>query len=158
VSASVREIERLYRNRYGRFRDGLAAVTGSYDSAHDVVQEAFARAVAGVDQFRGEGSLEGWVWRISLHLAMRERRNGNGRVVLDDVDGTVVRPEADPELAEALRALPPRRRLIVFLRYHADLSYEAIAEQCGISEGTVAASLAQAHAVLKPILERTRNG
>ena len=158
MSPSVSEVELLYRTRYRRFRDGLAPITGSHESAHDVVQEAFARAVAGLDQFRGEGSLEGWVWRIAFRLALRGSRNGHRRLVLEELDATVVRPEADPELAEALKQLPPRRRLIVFLRYYGDLSYTEIAELCGISEGTVAASLAQAHAALKPTLERTHNG
>jgi RNA polymerase sigma factor (sigma-70 family) len=54
----------------------------------------------------------------------------------------------DPELAAALRALSPRRKLVVFLRYFADLSYAEIAEACGMSEGTVAATLAQARAEL----------
>jgi DNA-directed RNA polymerase specialized sigma24 family protein len=42
---------------------------------------------------------------------------------------------ADPDLAAAIRALPPRRRLIVFLRYFADLPYDAIAELAGITPG-----------------------
>lgn len=52
-------------------------------------------------------------------------------------------------LAEALQALPPKRRLIVFLRYFADLSYAEIGELCGVSEGTVGATLAQARAALE---------
>jgi RNA polymerase sigma factor (sigma-70 family) len=59
----------------------------------------------------------------------------------------------DPELAAAIRRLPPRRRLIVFLRYFGDLSYEAIGELCGISEGTVGAALAQAHEELRRELQ-----
>ena len=55
-------------------------------------------------------------------------------------------------LHEALRALPPRRRLVFFLRYFADLSYEEIAAACGISEGTVAAALAQARAAVAEAL------
>ena len=55
---------------------------------------------------------------------------------------------AIPRLATAIRALPPRRRLIVFLHYFADLPYRDIAEVLAISEGTVAASLAQARAAL----------
>lgn len=39
----------MYRERYVGFRNALAAVTGSYDSARDAVQEAFARA-AGAGQ------------------------------------------------------------------------------------------------------------
>ena len=61
-------------------------------------------------------------------------------------------PERDPELAAAVRALPPRRRLIVFLRYFADFSYEEVAAACGVSEGTVAAALAQARAELRNAL------
>jgi RNA polymerase sigma factor (sigma-70 family) len=55
-------------------------------------------------------------------------------------------------LADALRALPPKRRLVVFLRYFADLSYADIAGICGTSEGTVAATLAHAHESLHEAL------
>jgi RNA polymerase sigma factor (sigma-70 family) len=65
----------------------------------------------------------------------------------------LVQPERDPALADAIGALPPRRRLIVFLRYYADLSYTEIASACDVSEGTVAATLAQAHRALAAILE-----
>jgi DNA-directed RNA polymerase specialized sigma24 family protein len=42
---------------------------------------------------------------------------------------------------------------MVFLRYYADLSYAEIAEACGVSEGTVAAALAQARAALADALD-----
>jgi RNA polymerase sigma-70 factor (ECF subfamily) len=61
--------------------------------------------------------------------------------------------DSDPELAEAIRRLPPRRRLIVFLRYFGDLSYEQIAELMEISVGTVGAALTQAHEELRRELE-----
>jgi DNA-directed RNA polymerase specialized sigma24 family protein len=44
---------------------------------------------------------------------------------------------------------------VVFLRYFADLSYTEIAFVCGISEGTVAATLAQAHTALREQLDGT---
>jgi DNA-directed RNA polymerase specialized sigma24 family protein len=43
--------------------------------------------------------------------------------------------------------------LIVFLRYFGDFSYAGIAAACDVSEGTVAATLAQAHAELRSALE-----
>ncbi|MEO9175016.1 MAG: sigma factor-like helix-turn-helix DNA-binding protein [Gaiellales bacterium] len=49
--------------------------------------------------------------------------------------------------------LSPRRRLVVFLHYYADLSYASIAEPADMSEGTVAATLAQARAALRVALE-----
>jgi RNA polymerase sigma-70 factor (ECF subfamily) len=148
------EIERVYRERYVAFRNALVTVTGSHEAARDAVQEAFARALRSQDQFRGEGTLDAWVFRIALRTALETRRNGREVALLDDADPTLPVPERDPELAAALRELPPRRRLIVFLRYFADLSYSEIAAVCEISEGTVAASLAQARADLLEALER----
>jgi RNA polymerase sigma factor (sigma-70 family) len=109
----------------------------------------------GYNQFRG-GCLEAWIWRIALSCALDGRRSAwrlrlNGVAVLPDPQ--VVDPARDPELAAAVRALAPRRRLMVFLRYYADLSYAEIAEACGVSEGTVAAALAQARAALADALD-----
>ena len=73
MGASKGEIEELYRQRYAGFRRALATVTGSYESAHDVVQEAFARALAERHGFRREAPLGAWVWRIALRLALDER-------------------------------------------------------------------------------------
>src|SRR5215207_10026606 len=117
-------IERIYRSRYSGFRNALATVTGSYDSAHDAVQEAFARALAKQSDFRG-GSPEAWIWTIALRCALGSRADP---LPLDDLKPELVEPERDAELAFALRELPPRRRLMVFLRYFADLDYAQIAE------------------------------
>jgi RNA polymerase sigma-70 factor (ECF subfamily) len=145
-------LERLYRERYARFRDGLATITGSYDTAHDVVQDAFAQALVKRRGFRGEGSLEGWVWRIAFRLALKERRGGGARA-LESVEPSVVEPRRDPELTAALQGLPARQRLIVFLHYFADLPYAEVAEICAISEGTVGAALNQARSALRDALE-----
>ena len=51
----------------------------------------------------------------------------------------------DPSLAAAVRKLHPQRRVVIFLRYFADLSYAEIGEVLGIAEGTVAATLSKAH-------------
>ncbi|HEY5479365.1 MAG TPA: RNA polymerase sigma factor [Gaiellaceae bacterium] len=155
MGTSAKELELLYRNRFGAFRNGLAPICGGFERAHDAVQEAFARALREQDRFRGEGSLEGWVWRIAFRVALDEHRNGH-EVLPDEAfeQAAVPRPERDHDLAEALRMLPPRRKLIVFLRHFADLPYAEIAELCEISEGTVAATLARAHEELAEALSR----
>ncbi len=146
-------IERVYLARYAGFRRAAAAVLGDFDAAHDAVQDGFARALVERRQFRG-GSLEAWIWRIVLRKALDLRR---GRLLTGsiehDFDLGLVESDGDPALAEAIRALPPRRRLIVFLRYFADLRYADIAELCEVDEGTVAATLARAHADLRRALE-----
>jgi RNA polymerase sigma-70 factor (ECF subfamily) len=151
MAASAEEIERVYRKRYVPFLRATAALLGDEQRAHDAVQEGFARALTRRKQFRG-GSLEAWIWRIVVRHALDLRRRTLGQLE-DELPVELVESERDPELAAAIRRLPPRRRLIVFLRYFGDLSYEAIGELCGISEGTVGAALAQAHTQLRRELE-----
>jgi RNA polymerase sigma factor (sigma-70 family) len=143
----ARAIEELYRDRYVGFRNALATVTGSHESARDAVQEGFARALASRRQFRGDGSLAAWVWKITFRAAL-EARGENQGAAIEVVDPQLVEPERNPALTAALANLPPRRRLVVFLRYFADFSYAEIATACDVSEGTVAATLAQAHQAL----------
>jgi RNA polymerase sigma factor (sigma-70 family) len=52
----------------------------------------------------------------------------------------------------AVEQLPERQRLILFLRYYADLDYRSIGETLSISDGTVAATLNAAHARLRQLL------
>ena len=137
------DLEDLYRRRHGAYQVMLASVTGSAESARDVVQEAFAQALRDQNGFRREGSLEGWVWRIAFRVAVGSK--GSRELALDEVpevaffDGS-----GDPTLAAAVRELPPQRRMAIFLRYFADLSYAEIGDVLGITEGTVAATLSQA--------------
>jgi RNA polymerase sigma-70 factor, ECF subfamily len=145
-------IEDLYRQRYTRFRNGVAPVAGSYEAAHDAVQEGFARALRASAQYSGRGSLEGWVWRIVLRTALEQRRPVEEAPF--EVEPVFVEPERDLALTAAVQALPPRRRLVVFLRYFADLPYHTIAEALEIDEGTVAATLAQARQTLAVTLDR----
>jgi RNA polymerase sigma-70 factor (ECF subfamily) len=154
MDARARAIEDVYRRRFVAFRNSLATVTGSSDTARDVVQDAFAEALRKRESFRGEGALEAWIWRIALRLAFARRKADPTMELTEIGESELAQPEADPALAEAVRQLPPRRRLIVFLRYFGDLSYTEIAEVCGISQGTVAATLAQAHHELMTTLEQ----
>jgi RNA polymerase sigma-70 factor (ECF subfamily) len=152
MGAGLDEIESLYRTSYSRYRNALATVTGSYESARDAVQHAFAQAIAERATFRREGSLSAWVWKIALRQALALREDFASANLNGTFDPDLVEPTSDPVLSAAVRALPPRRRLVVFLHYFADLSYPEIADVVGISEGTVAATLHKARAALRDAL------
>jgi RNA polymerase sigma-70 factor (ECF subfamily) len=145
------DLEELYRRRQGAFQVMLASVTGNVESARDVVQEAFAQALRDQDRFRRDGSLEAWVWRIAFRLAVGSK--GSRELTVDEVpEVAFVDTDADPALAAAVRELPPQRRMAIFLRYFADLSYSEIGETLGITEATVAATLSQAHQQIRAAL------
>jgi RNA polymerase sigma-70 factor, ECF subfamily len=153
VDEQTAALEELYRSRYTTFRDVLSGIVGSHDLAREVVQEAFARALRERRRFRGEGSLEAWVWKIAVNVALKQRRSTarEEELAIEPSAGTASEQSA---VREAVLALPPRRRLVIFLRYFADLSYREIAEITGLREGTVAATLSQAHSELAAHLER----
>jgi RNA polymerase sigma factor (sigma-70 family) len=141
------DLEDLYRRRQAAFQRMLVSVTGSVESARDVVQEAFAQALRDQDGFRGNGSLEGWVWRIAFRIASGSK--GSRELAVEELPEVAFVDESrDPVLAAAVRELSAQRRIAVFLRYFADLSYAEIGGVLGIAEGTVAATLSQAHAQL----------
>ena len=146
--ASLADLEALYRARFGVFVRVARAVTGDDGLAADAVHDAFVGAVRKRRAFRGDGPLEAWVWRMVVNAARKrvpriepavepsvERSNGFG----------------DP-LRAAVAALPERQRLTLFLRYYADLDYDAIATTLGVSSGTVGATLNAAHAALRSSL------
>jgi RNA polymerase sigma-70 factor (ECF subfamily) len=150
------EIEALYRARLGAFRRVARGILGDDDAARDAVQEAFASAVRNRRSFRGDGPIEGWVWRIVVNAARMHRRVGaERRSVSSDGEQLVAngQPEIDPVVRAAIAALPDRQRLVLFLRYFADLDYATIAEALEISPGTVGATLNNARTSLRSLLK-----
>lgn len=153
----LNEIEALYRSQFAAFVRTATAILGDPDAARDAVQEAFATAVRRRGDFRGDGSLEGWLWRILVNTARSDRRRR--LAALGPVTEPSVAPNGSPRDPEAaalraiLAALPDRQRLVVFLRYFADLDHGRIAEALEIRPGTVAATLNAAHAAVRRRLE-----
>ena len=62
------------------------------------------------------------------------------------------------ELAPLVSSLPERQRLIVFLRYYADLDYQSIADALGVEVATVGATLTSALRPLRRALEEVKTG
>jgi len=52
------------------------ALLGDRERARDAVQEAFAVALRARASFRGEGSLDGWLWRTFVNVCRQEQRRG----------------------------------------------------------------------------------
>lgn len=158
AGATVQALEELYRSRYRRFLRLALALVGSRDAAADVVQEAFARTLRARHGFRGEGSLESWVWRAVINAAHTHNEWTRAHLELDerhehDERGANGSVEPSPELRAAVAALPERQRHALFLRHYADLGYAQIGEVLGIAPGTVSATLHAAHGSLRRTLE-----
>jgi RNA polymerase sigma factor (sigma-70 family) len=147
--ASIQAIEDVYRRQYRRFLRVALALTRGRGQADDAVQEAFARAIRMRAGYRGEGTLEGWLWQILVNVCRDAHRRPAELASLDEPSMLNGQAEEWPELRAAVAALPERQRLVLFLRHYADLDYETIAAVLGVRRGTVAATLHTAHSALR---------
>ena len=156
TTRQIADLEALYKQHFGAFARVAISLTGSVELGKEAVQEAFARAIEQVDGFRGDCPLEAWVWRIVVNTARSSAR----RAAYEDADATV---DAEPGRTNGhtdlpavqlwVRALPERQRVVVFLRYWADLDYQSIADALEIEVGTVSATLSAAHSSLRRLLQ-----
>jgi RNA polymerase sigma factor (sigma-70 family) len=152
TEVSIAEIEALYRQRYSRFLRVAMATLGDVERARDAVHEAFVRAIKSRHDFRGDGSLESWVWRTLVNVCLADARRQP--LPLADMEAATQTEQGGDwsELRAAIAELPERQRLTLFLRHYADLDYDNIAVALGVARGTVAASLHAAHAQLREAL------
>jgi RNA polymerase sigma-70 factor (ECF subfamily) len=150
------QIESLYRDRFADFVAVAASIVGERESAREAVQDAFASIVRSRRDFRGEAPLEAWVWRAVINAARKKRRRyvreAHARATALVMNGTGADRDEGSELATLVAALPERQRLVLFLRYYADLDYQRIAQILGVRTGTVSASLHAAHNTLRQAL------
>ncbi len=151
--ATVDALEALYRADLPRFVRAATAIVGDEGAGRDAVQDAFVQAVRKRTGYKGESSLETWVWRIVVNEALALRRRRASEVERSSASAATPSTNHAPDQDGAVRAwvaaLPERQRLAVFLRYFADLDYQSIAVVLGVEVGTVSATLATAHAALR---------
>jgi RNA polymerase sigma-70 factor (sigma-E family) len=141
-------------------------LTGDQQLAEDLVQEALARTHVAWSRLRQSGNVEAYARKVMYHTQVslwRRRRVAEvlPAVVPERVDGHDLAEDAVRRLTveHALRALSPRQRAVVVLRYFEDRTESEAAELLGVSVGTVRTQLDRALARLRqvvPALETTR--
>jgi RNA polymerase sigma-70 factor, ECF subfamily len=149
-------LESLYDLKLDAFVRTAAAIIGERESGRDAVNDAFVAAIRHRRQFRGEGTLEAWVWRVVVRESLKTRRRSGRRLERERasmVESTNGHLGETSELLATVALLPERQRLILFLRYYADLDYQQIADALKLRRGTVSAALHSAHQTLRRHLE-----
>jgi RNA polymerase sigma-70 factor (sigma-E family) len=119
-------------------------------AAEEAVAEAFARAWANWPKVRRLDQPGAWVLRTAVNADISWWRRRRRELAVPDVPDSSIDQPGDPtDLVAAIRALPPRQREVVVLRYLLDLDTAATATSLGISTGTVRATLHHALAALR---------
>ena len=137
-----------------------------FDDAEDAAQEAFIKAIRYLPKFRGDGSLQTWLYRIVVNVSISMLRKRKIRNMFDiigkNINGSkgidIQDPNNNPQILlegketneaflRALDLLPEKQRETFALRYFEDMSYEEISNILGTSVGGLKANFY--HAVKK---------
>ncbi|MEU6410865.1 SigE family RNA polymerase sigma factor [Microbispora sp. NPDC046933] len=130
---------------------------GASDDAEDVLQAALERACRSWHRVHKDADPEPYVRRIIVNLAIsRARRRALLRIIPTHSPPETPAPAADVELRQVLmdglRALPPRQRAVVVLRFWEDMTEAQTAKVLGCSVGTVKSQTAKALVRLRRLL------
>jgi RNA polymerase sigma-70 factor (ECF subfamily) len=151
--------ERLLRSAY--------LLCGNETEAQDLVQETFLQALKSRHRFRGDSVVYTWLHGILRNLSHRHVRKQRRLVfeeelILGQASNPASANEADDDfcaarLAQALQKVSPEHREVIVLRYYENLKIHEIAQQTGVSNGTVKSRLFYAVRALQQLLPREMN-
>ncbi|MGY2081334.1 SigE family RNA polymerase sigma factor [Modestobacter sp. SYSU DS0657] len=130
-------------------------LAGDRGHAEDLVQTALLKSYRRWGRITRAGDPTAYVRRVLVtsHTSWRRRRSTTEQVVEQLPDRAAPpTPDDDEELRTALRALPPRMRTAVVLRFYADLSEQQTAEAMGCSASTVNTQTTRGLARLRELL------
>lgn len=140
----------LYR-RFHRAVHGVVLSRVPYGDAADLVQETFAVALERLPQLADAAAFPGWLMSIARNKAVDHLRAKKPAEELVDVPVPAPRSAEVAEVLGALRALPEAYRETLILRLVEGLTGPEIADQTGLSPGSVRVNL---HRGMKLLRER----
>lgn len=119
----------------------------------DALQDAVMKAWEKRSSLREPSSFKTWVTRILINVSYDIKRRNRRTVPLDSVqEQSVLIP--DPELAEALGALPDKLRIPLVLVFSEGMTYEEAAKALHLNAATIRGRIYRARKQLKKELEK----
>jgi RNA polymerase sigma factor (sigma-70 family) len=154
---------------YDRFSGKMFALCSRYIKdkmeAEDVLVKAFTKILGRINQYKNEGSFEGWIRRVMVNESLSYLRRNKSMYVETDIDAAEKEPnfetlENELEVKDLLKLIAelPSGYRIVFNMYAIDgYSHKEIGEELGINENTSKSQLSRARAVLQKRLIELEN-
>lgn len=159
LEGNRRDQELLYRRHSVKLYAVCLQYSDSDEEARDILQEGFIKIFQNLQNYKYEGSFEGWVRRIVVNTALEKFRARHNLYRVDNIDA-ISEPEADPgtedytgidaaDLLYIIRELPPKYRMVFNLYAIEGYSHREISEMLNISEGTSKSNLSRARNILQ---------
>ncbi|MFV0305705.1 MAG: RNA polymerase sigma factor [Moheibacter sp.] len=137
-----------------------------YEDAQDGFQDGFILIFKKINQFRFEGSFEGWIRRIMVNTCIERLRTRNHLYVIneeitpdaesEEIDSNEIElePYSYNDLLGFVQQLPDRYRQVFNLYVIEEYSHQEIADLLQISIGTSKSNLSRAREKLKSLVKK----
>lgn len=127
------------------------------DTAQDILQDGFVKIFKNAHNYRGEGSLEGWVRSIMVHSAISYYRKAKKTLLIEDFAETGIAIATSnngnkletAELSRLIDQLPENYRYIFNMHALEGYSHREISDKLNISELLSRTNLSRARSILK---------
>jgi len=134
-------------------------MTSSVEDAEDVVHDLFVGLPESIHKYHERGSLQGWLKRVVVRLALMRLRTTRRRreVALDDEVSTYAAPQTVDDgvswdVQRAIDTLPDDLRAVLVLRQAERYTHQEIAALLGITPGTSRVRLSRAVKLVRTAL------
>lgn len=152
-------LDAVLRHHYDGIRSICHRIVINSADADDATQMALISVARALPSFDRRSSLSTWVYRIATNAALDELRRISRRAIPTEA-AAMERAQPDSTgdidtqmlIAHALGGVAAEYRVVLVLRYVADLDYEEIASVLDIPIGTVRSRLARGRAQLTEIV------
>jgi RNA polymerase sigma-70 factor (ECF subfamily) len=162
-SGDVDAFEVLYREHSGRvYALCIRLKGGDRSDATELMQDVFIKAWRRLETFRGDSSFSSWIHRLAVNTMLENARSDRRRAArVLSMEDTSALPgaarssgvELKMDMEAAVASLPRGARLAFVLHDVEGYQHQEIAEQLGVSVGTVKAQLHRARRLLRERLE-----
>jgi RNA polymerase sigma factor (sigma-70 family) len=166
IQGCIRRERSAQKRLYEAFSPKMYAICCRYikDSmeAEDVLVTAFTKILERINQYKFEGSFEGWVRRVVVNEALTYLRRNRSMYLETELEAADREPDYQSlsdhleteDLMNMIQELPAGYK-IVFNLYALDgYSHKEIAEQLNISENTSKSQLSRARVYLQNLLNK----
>jgi len=151
----VNPSEQLFKEAFNSNKDRIFRICRSYsksnEDAEDLLQEVLLNVWKSLPNFKGNASIDTWIYRITINICLRARhfsRKVNKHMIrVDGVSLANTAEEVDyskdaeyASLAACIEELKGINKSIVLL-YLEDMPYKGIAEVTGLTENHIAVKM-----------------
>ena len=155
--------EQLYRLLAPRMLAVCMRYATDKDEAQDILQEGFIKMFKNMNNYRGDGSLEGWIRRIMVHCAISRYRKLKPMMLVDDFAAESNMPLSKSynengleakDLMKLVQKLPKTYRSVFSMYAIEGYSHQEIGNSLGMTELLSRTTLYRARNVLKEMINK----